>query len=408
MTAHAKFFRASGAYRWMNCPGSAVLEADLPDTSSAAADEGTLAHWVASWALEQELDAMDYLERYSGAHDCPDVSGDWRVTEEMCRHVQVYVDAVRRALDQGAPGELHVETRVSFQETLGTTEEASGTADAIILRDDSFEVHDLKFGANPNNRVDATGNEQLQCYALGVLEQFGHLADFKTATLIIHQPRLDWQDRWTVDIDTLREFGEQARIASTMISDAASATTFDDSWRDAYLDPSEKACHWCKAKATCPALRAKVEAAVRQTPEGMAALDAAWEVVALAETWSKAVRAAMEAALFEGQASTVCKLVEGRRGARSWTDAEAVEKLMKDKFRLKTEDMYDMKLISPTEAEKILGSSKRRWDQLSKLIEQKPGKPSVAPMSDKRPALVLGPNTDGLTVIEEDALAALM
>lgn len=399
--SHAKFFRPSAAYRWMNCPGSAVLEADMPDTSSAAADEGTLAHWIASWALEQELDAIEYFERYQGAHDCPDVPGDWRVTEDMCKHVQVYVDAVRRSLDQGDLGELHVETRVSFQEALGTAEQADGTADAIILRDEEFEVHDLKYGANPNNRVDAHGNEQLQCYALGVLEQFGHLADFKRATLVIHQPRLDWQDRWVVTIDELTAFRAKARQAVTYFERARQNV-------EEYLSPSEKACKWCKVKATCPALRAEIEAAIAAVPEELDALNSAMKLTKLAEDWAKAVRAAVEAALLEGKPLADYKLVEGRRGARSWTDAEQVEKLLKEKFRLKTEDMYDMKLISPTEAEKLLGESKRRWAQLEKLIEQKPGKPSVAPMSDKRPPIQPGATTDGMAVIEDDALAALM
>ena len=406
--SHAKFFRPSAAARWMACPGSAVLEADMPDTSSAAADEGTLAHWVASWALEQELDALEYFERYQGAHDCPDVPGDWRVTEDMCKHVQVYVDAVRRSLDKGGPGELHVETRVSFQEALGTTEQADGTADAIILRDDDFEVHDLKYGANPNNRVDAMGNEQLQCYALGVLEQFGHLADFKRATLVIHQPRLDWQDRWEVTIEELRDFNDRAATAVAETALAAAMGRDEVLAKQHALNPSEKACKWCKVKATCPALRAEVERAIASVPEELDALNAAMKLTKLAEDWAKAVRAAVEAALLEGKPLADYKLVEGRRGARSWTDAEAVEKLMKEKFRLKTEQMYDMKLVSPTEAEKLLGDSKRRWTQLEKYIEQKPGKPSVAPMSDKRPPIQPGATTDGMAVIEDDALAALM
>ena len=43
---HAKL-SASGASRWINCPGSIVLEENFEDTSSEYAKEGTLAHSVA-------------------------------------------------------------------------------------------------------------------------------------------------------------------------------------------------------------------------------------------------------------------------------------------------------------------------------------------------------------------------
>lgn len=401
MTAHAKIFRPSAAHRWMNCPGSVVLEAPFPDTSSSFADEGTLAHWVASWALESERDAIDYFDTYQGAHDCPDVPGDLRVTEDMCKHVQVYVDAVRRALESGAPGELLVEQRVSFQDALGVTEEASGTADAIILRDEALEVHDLKFGMG--ERVDAEDNEQLLCYALGVLEQHGHLADFKRAKLVIHQPRLDHRSEWEIDVAKLQGWGEfakdQAAQALRVVENPDAATL--------NLFPGAKTCRWCKAKAVCPALREEVARAVEDVPAEQAAIDAAWPIVELAEQWAKAMRAQMEANLLAGKSSAVCKLVEGRRGARSWTNAETVEALLKDKFRAKQEEMYEFKLISPTAAEKIYGGSKKRWGQLEKLIEQKPGKPSVAPIDDKRPALNLEPSLDGMAAISTDEAGGL-
>jgi hypothetical protein len=45
--AHAKL-GPSGAHRWMSCPGSIVLEEDVPDRSSVYADEGTAAHMLAT------------------------------------------------------------------------------------------------------------------------------------------------------------------------------------------------------------------------------------------------------------------------------------------------------------------------------------------------------------------------
>ena len=42
MTAHAKL-SASGAHRWMACPGSVAAEEGFPDNTSSFAEEGTAA-----------------------------------------------------------------------------------------------------------------------------------------------------------------------------------------------------------------------------------------------------------------------------------------------------------------------------------------------------------------------------
>ncbi|MDU1352876.1 MAG: DUF2800 domain-containing protein, partial [Actinomyces sp.] len=46
---------ASGAHRWLNCPPSAVLESREPDSSSAAAEQGTVAHALAEHKLRRAL-----------------------------------------------------------------------------------------------------------------------------------------------------------------------------------------------------------------------------------------------------------------------------------------------------------------------------------------------------------------
>jgi hypothetical protein len=86
-------------------------------------------------------------------------------------------------------------------------------------------------------------------------------------------------------------------------------------------------------------------------------------------------------------------------------------------MRLKREDMYDFKLISPTSAEKLapkydkdgnlkLGQEAtvighKQWLKLKEEIRQADGSPSVAPESDKRPALVITPVADDFDVVDE-------
>jgi hypothetical protein len=51
--------------------------------------------------------------------------------------------------------------------------------------------------------------------------------------------------------------------------------------------------------------------------------------------------------------------------------------------------MYDRSLISPTTAEKVLKTSPKRWEKAQSLITRSEGKKSVAPVTDKRPALAV-------------------
>jgi len=115
--------------------------------------------------------------------------------------------------------------------------------------------------------------------------------------------------------------------------------------------------------------------------------------VDLIESWCKAIRAKAESELLAGNNVPGFKLVEGRRGARKWANEAEAETTLKT-MRLKLEEMYDLKLISPTEAEKLHKSGAigpRQWPKLQQIIVQSEGKPSVAPENDKRPALVVAP-----------------
>lgn len=174
----------------------------------------------------------------------------------------------------------------------------------------------------------------------------------------------------------------------------------DIDWQQAYLNPGEKQCKFCKAKP-CAALHAEIAEVVggsaaatiedfaEFTPEtvdmqtGDNYLPIAMSKVELVEQWCKAVRAEVERRLLAGQPVDGYKLVEGKRGARKWRSEEDVEALFKS-FRLRQDEMYDFSLISPTKAEKLFKENPKRWAKVLDLVTQSPGKPSVAPATDKR------------------------
>lgn len=48
---HAKRYSPSASCKWLNCPGSVVLEAEFPDRETDYTREGTLAHSIAELKL---------------------------------------------------------------------------------------------------------------------------------------------------------------------------------------------------------------------------------------------------------------------------------------------------------------------------------------------------------------------
>lgn len=400
--AHAKL-SPSGAHRWMRCPGSVVLEAEYPDSSSAYAREGSAAHELAAIVLENgDESARPYVGKQVEFRDGEEMVL-WPVTEDMANHVDDYVKLVREKA-QGKT--LLIERKVPIGHITGE-EGATGTSDAIILDTASktIEVIDLKYGMGV--RVDAEKNEQAQLYALGALEEYGIATDFEYVTMTIHQPRLNHVAEWSIPVEELLEFAAEAseRAGHAQLAQAIDFDSEPDMLAD-FLEPGEKQCKFCRAKATCPALRAEITDMVggsaaatiddfaEFTPQtvdmqtGDNYLPIAMAKVELVEQWCKAVRAEVERRLFAGQQVDGYKLVEGKRGIRKWGSEESVEALFKS-FRLRQDEMYDFSLISPTKAEKLFKENPKRWAKVKDLITQNEGKPSVAPANDKRPALVV-------------------
>ena len=407
-TTHSKLDSPSAADRTEACPGSVALTMYLPDERSVHSDAGTLCHWLSAMFLSGELtcEPSEYLTLFpQGGHQCPDVSPDMLITQDMCDIAQYYVDYVRREAE-GADL-FYVEARVAMNASLCVESGAEGTADCIIFFPGLVKVIDLKAGFTP---VDPN-TSQLKRYALGARETFSHMLDgTEVFKLAIVQPKLDFIGEIELTWEELDGYQHIAAASAsdvrTAIEQRDDAQLTDEQWEKWWLNPGEKQCRWCKAKAWCPALaKASMETIEDVPPKDMEAeaLGVAMAKVGMVEDWCKAVRAAVEGALIQGRQVPGFKLVQGRRGPRAWSDEAEAERLMKEKFRLKNEDMYEFKLFSPTKAEKVLGEQPKRWAQLEKLIVQSDGKPSVAPESDKRPALSMAPSADGMEEIVETA-----
>lgn len=432
MSEHAVALPPSSMQRRMACPGSLALEEREPDSSSEYADEGTAAHTLAAWTLNSEAKySRGFLGRMIEVVN-GDVTRTFEADEDMCEHVQTYVDAVMGRLEEyrlagAVKVTLMVEQRVDFSQFSGVATyrgkpDSFGTSDIIILvqwADGTclLDVEDLKYGMGV--QVYADQNEQMLTYALGALARFDMTHNITRVRCVIHQPRLGHVDEYECTIDELLAFAERMKAAAdTAVFLAAGGAQggggaeFSGDFTG-HLNPGEKQCKFCKAKGTCPALRGLVfdKIGAGPTPEGdfedlsadvalatqvikqsdNAVLDALYPHIDTIYDWCSGVLAAIDARLRAGEVFVNAKLVEGKKSGRKWIDADDATKALKS-MRLKIEEMYDLKLISPTSAEKLLKKDNpRRWAKLQPLITQTPGKPSVAPASDKREALKLKP-----------------
>lgn len=389
----------------MRCAGSAVLEAGLPDKGSVYADEGTAAHSLAAMCLEDRTNAEDYIGEVIHVGE-----RTFTVDKAMAGYVQDYVKLVR-GLAEGKT--LLVEQRVPIGHLTGE-EGAEGTSDAIIISPDNLTDVDLKYGMGVE--ISAIENEQVMMYALGAYEKYGLLADFQTVSMYIHMPRLNYVSEYHITVAELLAFADRVRDAAAKVEEAKAqpyADARDDglSLRE-YLQPGEKQCKFCKAKATCPALRAEVlslfsdnvasaddfadMAIDKPTADtGDNFLSIAMSKIGLVEDWCKAVRGEVERRVIgNGGQWLDYKLVQGKQGNRKWRDEAAVEATLKA-MRLKQDEMYDRKLISPTTAEKLLKkASPARWTKLQEHIVRGDGKPSVAHVTDPRPVLATTATAD--------------
>lgn len=390
MADHAKF-SPSSAHRWMNCHASIAMEDGLPNTTSSYAEEGTRAHTVFAYCLMNNLTSVPLAM-------CDN--------EEMCESLQVCLDSIWRR----AHGKvLLVEQRVEFSEAIGVPDQF-GTSDVIIvdLENCHVEVDDLKYGMG--HRVNPENNEQMLTYAVGVCETFESLLGikFKSFTLGVLQPRLDHEDYWDCDRATIDAHAAKLVYAAVKGLQALIWVRKKKQPPADYYAPGVDTCQWCKAKATCPALTAKVAESVYDdfkaldNPDtimtqgapmvpGVDKLGAKYGILALVEDWCRAIRSEVERRVFAGEKvigpdGQLFKLVEGKKGNRSWTDETIAEGLLTG--ILPPEKAYaPRKIITASAAAKILDKKKTaaQWVPFKAIITQAPGSPKVALGSDPSP-----------------------
>lgn len=366
---------ASASKRWMACPPSARLCAELPDKSSSYALQGTDAHELAAYKVLHAIgeDVKDPTENLTFFDQEMDSYTDAYRDFVM----EKYMDAKKHCKDPV----LLVEQKLDFSEWVP---EGYGTGDAVIVADDILHVIDLKFGMGVI--VNAEENPQLMCYGLGALSLFDGIYDIQSVRLSIFQPRRDNISTYEISKEDL------LRWAKDTLSPAAEL---------AFKGEGEfhagDHCQFCKLKATC---RKRAEYNLEmarydfEMPSQLSETEISLILPRIDEltAWANDVR---EYALKQAMAGTEFpgyKLVAGRSVTR-YTDENAVAAAVISAGY----DPYEKKLMGITAMKSMLG--KDQFNTVLGSLTHKPqGKPTLVPTSDKRPAI----NTVEIDFMEEN------
>lgn len=363
MSDHA-VLSASGAHRWLNCLPSARLELEFVNNESSAAAEGTAAHALCEHKLKKALHMRS--KRPVSVYN----------SDEMEEHSDAYVEFVMEQLElakQSCTDPLIlIEQRLDFS---CYVPQGFGTGDCIIIADKKLHIIDFKYGMGV--LVDAVDNPQMKLYALGALEIYDSLYDIEEVSMTIFQPRRENVSTWTIRVEDLKAWAEKELKPKAKKAYNGEGEYLPGEW-----------CTFCRAAVKCRA-RAEEKLKLAQSEFKLPPLLTDSEIEEILSKlsnltkWANEIIAyATDAAVNHGKEWHGFKIVEGR-SVRKYKDEDAVAKVAKANGY---KDIFRQSLITLTEMERLMGKSKFE-KILGDLIYKPPGKPTLVPLSDKRPAM---------------------
>lgn len=380
---------ASSASRWIACPASVSLQEGIAEQSSPYAEEGTVAHELGEWAIEKDLDPVLHWEKFVEETDKP-------ASLEMAQAVQVYYNTIKSIMSKHSDSDPELSLEERFELT-DVHPDAFGTNDACIyVPFERMYIIDYKHGAGVPVR--AENNKQLLYYALGAIKGM----EVEEVVLMIVQPRCEIEGEgyvreWVIPVAKLDEFREELRAAVKRV-----------------YAPNPKAvagdhCKFCKASGFCPALRKEAMTIAQSSfdlieDKGTVTLPSpsslspeqitkVLEGASLVSQWVKDVQSYAHMMAESGKKVAGYKLV-AKKGNRKWTNESLVAQEFEDLF---ADDLFDKKLKSPAQLEKIVGK-----ENVDRLTTRPENGTTLVPEKDKRKAIEVTPASDAFDVIEED------
>lgn len=368
MSGHA-FLSPSASHRWLNCPPSAKLCAAVPDQSSPYAQQGTDAHSLCAYLVENALgreskDPTEDLAYYdSEMQSCAEGYAAF-VIEEYEKSRQTCPDT-----------DVLIEQKVDFSKWV---EGGTGTADCILLSDGTAEVIDYKHDLGvlvSSESEEFGGNPQLMCYCLGVLEMFDGIYNIDTIKMAIYQPRRENVSIYAMSKADLLKWADEV-LAPTAVLAMEGKGEFK----------AGDHCQFCKVKATCRKRAeynlelAKYDFAMPDTLEEHE-IDAILLKADQLVSWAADVKEYALNQALQGTDYGHFKVVEGRSNRKYTNEAAVADTVQKAGY-----DPYEKSVLGITAMTRLLG--KKTFEELlGSLICKPQGKPTLVSKSDKRPAM---------------------
>lgn len=363
MSSHA-LLSASSSKRWLNCPPSARLCAEIEDTTSEYAKEGTDAHTLCEYKVKTMLgiemqdptETLVYyneeMERCANDYACYIMDG-LEVIKNYCKDPLVLI-----------------EQKLDFSRYVP---EGFGTGDCVIVADKTLYIFDFKYGKGVE--VESENNPQMMCYAVGALELFDSLYDIENVCMIIFQPRIENISVSNMNVTELYNWAENTLkpIAELAYEGKGEFKAGDH-------------CQFCKIKATCrKRAEYNMELAKYDFEEPAELNDEEISSILIKSndlvSWVSDVKEYALNQAIQGKNYPNLKLVEGRSNRKYLNEEEVAIAVTNAGY-----DPYEKKLLGITSMTNLLGRTKFN-DLLGSLIYKPPGKPTLVLDSDKRPAM---------------------
>ena len=385
---HARLSASSAEY-WSQCPARPWLSERYGlEGSSVAAEFGTAVHWLS----EQEPPLVQYVGEKANNGET--------ITTTMVGMAEDYLEWIAHIKDVYGVRDTDAFQEVPVPLTTITKEDAAtGTADFLATSADgsTLIVVDLKTGAYS---VNAKHNKQLMLYANGALQICGK-PNIERIVMCIVQPAKDdatgERTRFNVEIISANELRLRLKEVSAAANRCWEALADEEGLiRGDHCKPSQSACKWCPAIHACPQIKRDVENAFANISIDFAEEEAVvslWKMIPIYRKFFDEVESSVEKKMVCGVPMPGLKLVAGKEGNRRWG---ADDDVIVDRISQLTGDndvAYKRTLISPTEMEK---KYKDVYKLMSDCVTRSPGKPTVVPETDPRPALLSDAAFDSL------------